>query len=493
MIRPLNVFIAACLCVLSLQTLAQVAEPLIIPESLKNQRAACLGTGMDAGTILSITALGAQSNQIDADQIILCFGDQILINHSGDADFSDDPDDNTDPGVGYAFYDCPPQISGPELIDVSNDACLRDMPMPANNVWVARGNPEGDVVFHNDGSIQEQFFNGAAGILYFAPITITNFEVTPPAFDDGGSCLHVSIDEVFSVVYLNDISLLDFSTPDNSSLSGMLSLAGGYPEYDPSENYIVTLSKIDDPSVMGIIDAQISHGGITTFSVPVAGTYILSVSDPRGCSKEFIVTIPSVDPVQLCLSDISVMTESNFCMPVTVANFTNVLSAAMTIGWDPSVIEFTGVSNVNPTLGSNNVGFDEDRKAEGLLPVLFFELSLTTITLPDSAVLFDLCFTVVGPPGSRTPISFLNEPTGISITDSIMDLGVILKTGSVVVSNPTMNSNVTSLQNNVLVLQFIRVFAGKKLRRLICSKHTQQRIRVKSKKVKYTVVNKKKY
>src|SRR5690606_17400306 len=109
----------------------------------------------------------------------------------------------------------------PELNDLTGDACLTDMPVPVNGVWMARGNPEGDVVFHNNGSIQTQFFNGAAGMLYFAPITITDFDATPPDFDAGGNCLHVSTDEAFSVIYLNDIRLVNFSTPDNSSLTGM--------------------------------------------------------------------------------------------------------------------------------------------------------------------------------------------------------------------------------------------------------------------------------
>jgi gliding motility-associated-like protein len=438
MIQPLNVLTAACLCLVSFSTLAQVAEPLIIPESARTQRSVCAGLGMDAGSIFSIAALGAQSNDIDNDAIVLCFGDQILINHSGDADLRDDPDGSTRPGVGYAFYSCPPTIPGPELNDLTGDACLTDMPVPANGVWVARGNPEGDVVFHNNGSIQTQFFNGAAGMLYFAPITITNFDATPPAFDAGGNCLHVSTGEAFSVIYLNDIRLVNFSTPDNSSLSGMFSLSGGYPEYDPLVNYGVTLIKIDDPAVQGIIDASITHGGTTTFSVPEPGTYTLSVTDPKGCTKDFVVNVPNVDPVQLCLGDSAVIPETNFCMPVTVSNFNNVLSVALTIGWDPSVIEFIGVSNVNPTLGSSNIGFDENRKDEGILPVLFFEQNLMKISLPDSAILFEVCFTVIGPPGSRTSVEFLNNPTSISVTDDNMDLGVILKPGSVVVSNPSI-------------------------------------------------------
>ncbi|MCB0669237.1 MAG: gliding motility-associated C-terminal domain-containing protein [Saprospiraceae bacterium] len=435
MIRPLNVLTAACLCMVSLQTFAQIAEPLLIPDAAK-ERSVCAGNGMNAGTILNITPLGVQSNDINSDPIILCFGDQISINHAGDADLTDDPNLATSAGVGYAFYQCTPTVSGPDVAALGAEACLIEDPMPENGVlWVARGNAKGDIIFSNSGYVQNRFFGGSAGRMYFAPITITNFEATPPSFDDG-SCFNINTSEAFSVIYLNQLELVNFSTPDNNSLSGMFSITGGYPEFDNNTNYSVTLTKIDDPTVLGTVDAAISHGGTTTFSVPEAGTYILSVIDPKGCSREFVVHVPSVDPIKLCLKDSTVMSGDNFCIPVTVADFNNVLSIAMTIGWNPSVIEFIQVDNVNPIFGSD-IGFDDSRGAEGVLPVLFFEQNLNTIALPDSTVLFEVCFTAIGQPGTRTDISFINDPTEISITDDAADLAIILKPGTIVITNPS--------------------------------------------------------
>ena len=434
MIRPFNVIATAWLAMLSVVCMAQNAEILSVPDAQRTQRSVC-GFDMDAGTILSISSLGAQSNSIDNDPIVLCFGDQIYINHAGDATLTGDPDPTTDPGIGYAYYSCAPTITGQERDNITAmEPCLVDVPAPVEGIWVARGNAEGDIVFHNNGQLQNQFFGGAAGVMWFAPITIANFEATPPTFDDG-SCLHVSTDEAFSVLFLNEISLVDFSTPDDMSLSGMFTLAGGYSEFDGS-NYTVTLTKLEDPSVTGIVDAMVAHDGTTTFSVPEAGLYTLRVTDATGCTTEFIVSVPNQDPVNLCLSDTAVMPENNFCMPITVGDFNNILSVAFTIGWDPSIIEFLGVSNIHPTLGSN-AGLDESRGSEGLLTFLFFELSLNTISLPDSAVLFEICYTVVGPPGSRTEIKFVNDPTNINVTDDVADLAVQIKHGSVVVTNPT--------------------------------------------------------
>ena len=114
---------------------------------------------MYAGSILNIGSLSTQSNDITGDPIILCFGDQILINHAGDAVFDGDPDASTIPGVGYAFYNCPPTITGQEIDNITAmDGCLVDRPVPANGIWVARGNAQGDVVFYNNGTLRNQFF-----------------------------------------------------------------------------------------------------------------------------------------------------------------------------------------------------------------------------------------------------------------------------------------------------------------------------------------------
>ncbi len=398
----------------------------------EKQRSVCAGNGMSAGTISAITPLGAQSNDLSNNPIVLCFGDQIFINHTGDADFSDDPDLGTTPGVGYAFYMNQPSVSGPDLNTLTAlDGGLVDMPMPINGVWVARGTPEGDVVFHNDGSIQNQFNGGRPIEMFFAPITITDFGATPPAFDDAGSCLHVSVDEWFSVLYLNEINLDDFSTA-SGALNGTLQVSGGMSELD-GVPYDITLINRDDPSITGTLDAMSAHAGPNTFSVPSPGVYELTVTDTKGCSKTFVVSVPAADPVGLCMPDLNVKHDDEICVPVTVSNFNNISSFATTIAWDPNIVEFTMTSNINPALGTNLI-IDVDNTDNGIIPLLWFDINPQT--LADGDTLFEVCFRAQASPGNSTPVSFTDDPTRTEATDDAQELAVTIKSGSIRITVP---------------------------------------------------------
>ncbi len=412
---------------------AQKAELLTWSPDESHQRSACTGA-MDAGSILQITPLGAQSNDLDHPDYVLCFGDQLFINHSGDAVFDGDPDPGTGAGVAYAFYkDCMPQETGETVNDITLDPCLITDPQPENGaMWVARGNREGDVVFHNGGQIQEQFFDGSPGRIWFAPITATNLDAMPIAFDDG-SCVNVRIDQAFSVLYLNEIVLTDFTTP-SGGLSGQFGLSGGMSEIT-DDPYNVTLTLRDDPSITGSIDAAISHGGMTTFSVPEPGIYELTVTDSKGCSKTFVVSVPAEDPVGFCIPHIDVGHNETECVAITVTDFDSILTFQTTITWDPTIIEFVNLSNFNDILGGILVDDDPQTVAKGILPLTWFDLSAEHQSLEDGDTLFEICFRGVGIPGSISSLSFGNEPTETAITDE-SELPFTLKNGSIRITTP---------------------------------------------------------
>ncbi len=271
MIQPMKLCTAACFWLVSVSLYAQVAEELIVPATLLHQRAACGGAAMDAGTIGSINRLDETGESAGGDDpIVLCFGEQIFINHNGDAVFDGDPDTSTDPGIGYLFYDCAPNnsVTGDDEASLLNDNCLiTNSPTPTKGIaWIARGNTDGDIVFNNTGQIQEMFNDGMPKRMWFAPVTLTNFDSLSVLIC--GTCLDVNKDQGFSVLYLNDIDLIDFSTEDGL-LNGTLSLGGGIPEYYPDSTYSVSLVNVEDPTIEGtIFDSNILHGGTSGFDVP---------------------------------------------------------------------------------------------------------------------------------------------------------------------------------------------------------------------------------
>ena len=106
----------------------------------------------------------------------LCFNDQILIDHdAGSEDFSGDPITSSPSGIGYAVYDCPPSIAfNGELSTIQTDPCLTNNPPPTGGAvlpYIATPpNTTGDILFDNDGGIQNYFNAGAPVLKWFAPI-----------------------------------------------------------------------------------------------------------------------------------------------------------------------------------------------------------------------------------------------------------------------------------------------------------------------------------
>ena len=213
---------------------AQIPKTITVPKGpyAKSNGQTEVPCTNQAGTIsLGAAGVTTQSNDLTLDTIWLCRNDSIFINHNGDFNLSGDPVPSTTPGVGYAFYTCPPTATGPTLQNITGqpfiapnpgppetpgqpfipaDPCLLNNPPPSNGlIYVASDNPNGDMWFFNSGFLQTTFNMGSPFLVHFAPITFddaTNngYETTvqggPP-----GQCVNVNTAAQFEVVYLNPV------------------------------------------------------------------------------------------------------------------------------------------------------------------------------------------------------------------------------------------------------------------------------------------------
>lgn len=99
-----------------------------------------------------------------------------------------------------------------------------------------------------------------------------------------------------------------------------------------------------------------------------------------------------------------------FCVPVVVADFDAIAALQFSMGWNPAVIEFTGVQNFGlPDLTAAT--FNTDGAANGALALAWFDNSAQGVTLMDGDVLFEVCFNAVGNDGMSTVIAFTDTPT----------------------------------------------------------------------------------
>lgn len=116
-------------------------------------------------------------------------------------------------------------------------------------------------------------------------------------------------------------------------------------------------------------------------------------------------------------SEVEAKQGAQVCVPVTVANFKDIIAMQYSIKWDPNVLTFQSVQGFKlPKLGINNYG--ANRTSEGLLTFLWLEEMLKGVSLDDGASIFEVCFIAKGQPGQFSTLKFTDKPTAIEIINA---------------------------------------------------------------------------
>ena len=409
------------------------------------------GQQNNAGTV-ALGPFTGQSNDVNLNTMYLCFGDQVLIDHvAGSENLSGDPDPATQAGVGYAFYTCVPGINGPDLSSIQADACLADNPPPTNGIYIATGgNTSGDVLFENTGFLQEFFNAGAPVLLHFAPITYDALSDSIAVYEGNpaGPCVNVNTDESFAVVYLNEISISNVNNAvDGNGCTGSFQVNGGLPEFDNS-SYDIAIVLQGDTSVQAFEQGVTpSHGQVQSFKVFKPGTYDIIISDNKGCTSVFEIDMSGCETIGLDIGDEIVgNTGDTVCVPITAYNFTDIASFQFTILFDNTLLNFLGSSNQSALLTDNGISpvtFGPlSPNTQGLITCNWLDVVFDGQTVPDSTVIFELCFEALGPNGSVADLSFDYFPTTLTPIEikyvvapfEFEDLGLDGQDGSVTVS-----------------------------------------------------------
>jgi gliding motility-associated-like protein len=163
--------------------------------------------------------------------------------------------------------------------------------------------------------------------------------------------------------------------------------------------------RIDDPSnrfqqieILGIgpsgnfieLDVETTSGD---FMIPGQ-----NCNGPGGSDVTFIASNETADPGE------------EVCVSFSVQNFENVATIDLKIIYDPAVVEFEDIRNINLT-GLNRGSFN--LFAPGEIRVTWNSPTGGGINRPDGEIIFDVCFTVVGSNGTSTVIDFEDAEVGI--------------------------------------------------------------------------------
>lgn len=105
------------------------------------------------------------------------------------------------------------------------------------------------------------------------------------------------------------------------------------------------------------------------------------------------------------------------CIQVKIGNFKCISSFQFSIAYDPTVVEPVKIQNIYNNLVSfdiNSINIDNSKKS---LRVLWSDPNAAGITINGEFVLFEVCFKLIGPPGSCSSLYLSNKPTAIEFVD----------------------------------------------------------------------------
>ncbi len=118
-------------------------------------------------------------------------------------------------------------------------------------------------------------------------------------------------------------------------------------------------------------------------------------------------------------------------VPVRAMNFDSIISFQGTVGFDTSKLDFVGVGNYSlPSMGPSNFGTTNVQN--GQLTFSWNETSLMPITIPDSSILFEVTFLIIGQPGTDAFVKIQNVPTIIEVVNwTFTPIGFSTEAGNV--------------------------------------------------------------
>ena len=142
------------------------------------------------------------------------------------------------------------------------------------------------------------------------------------------------------------------------------------------------------------------------------GDILVSGPDCGDGEPECINECEDFPGVILSMPCITAPAGSNICIPITVYNFVDIEAVQAGILWDPTVMEFTDFQNLGfiidpPNNPNSGFIFNTNDAAMGMIRQFWSdETGNTPQSLPDGAVLYELCFDLIGDNGDVISIDF---------------------------------------------------------------------------------------
>lgn len=411
----ISVLLLFIICSFTVYISAQV--PVVVDHrnhSILQVREEC--PNMRAGNArLAVTTDGEQL--VDTDDLTLCYGAGVIVNHNGDFMVDEDPDPATPAGVFYAVFTEAPTIN--EVIDGATLSGLDGiLKIDDDHLIFAVADANGNMTIINDGSFLQAAGLEAPVQLWFAPVTIHNIEGENPEdyFEETDPCIHINSNSAFSILYLDE---LDFTIQQNGPTEGTITVSGGFPEWNDSP-YSVTMTNM---TTQGAVTLNAQNDSVFQYTISNTDhSYRITISDMVECSASRIINFRSGPPLEVHVPDTTTTEGSEICIPLTVKDFNTIGAFSFVMRWNPAILQYSSISYENPALSvdGNSLIENDDFKDQGNLIFFWFANNVIPIDIPNDSTLVEVCFTAIGSPGQSSPVT-LGSYNGTNIdfsTDS---------------------------------------------------------------------------
>jgi hypothetical protein len=130
--------------------------------------------------------------------------------------------------------------------------------------------------------------------------------------------------------------------------------------------------------------------------------------------------LPQTTSAQVVLKtdtiDVSCSSSSVFLAPIRVRDFTDISGLQFTFQWNPAQLDYAYITDINPAFDA--VAFDSISLInQGKFTFSWTQLS--SLNLPDDAILLNVAFTRIG--GPATALEFIQDPTAIFVFNGLFE------------------------------------------------------------------------
>lgn len=157
-------------------------------------------------------------------------------------------------------------------------------------------------------------------------------------------------------------------------------------------------------------------------------------------------------PVELIAPELNVNPNEVIQVDITVRNYTDVASTQFAVLYDPAVLQYLSIDNLNlNSLSTTNFGTPPDIPA-GRITIAWFDDQLAGNSIPDDEQIFTIVFQVIGENGTSSPIEFDEDPNSTTIIELTNSMSQLLPT---IVSNGVVNVGTVSAQEAIATEDFL--------------------------------------